>query len=878
MASAYYSNTVHIDFASVLAMENPGIVSVLNAMMASGLEGFLGCPTVIYESELVDFFNNGSVWDGLVVSTVNGVPVEISEQLFAETFELPVDGLADLSDMPKDKIFDARSIVSLTGEPVSLSGRKGQMKIEYRLLCDIMAKAISVKAGSFNALTVEKFSLLTAVVAAEIDASADRDKPADTTEERQWFDLSHEELIAKWAAERLVTTPDDTDEEIEAERPVFASVEAVAPVVEVCEAAADKDFLLFDDPDTVINQVLHQLDSISADKDDKSSDRAETWFDRALDEMLRNDEGAEAMDVGTTGGDQQVQFSEEEPVEKSVDEFIDADEARSLEDIISSIPVDVPLPSVGMEISKIVFGQTIYIPGVNEGDWYKAKLPKIHPEEKGKEPLQLKDPAKGRPHKEHYSLICANIDLFVDLRAKNNFVPGQGSSAVDLRVIDLLSHLHVFVLEELTKEARARGLSWKKTCCSKIFEVSPRDRGAVIARTNTTTRSSCWIRTMKRVNGTWVIEPCADQWVKIPRPIISNEVPSQRKYDDTLPLMSEFFKLLKKRWADICLEVVGFWASRRLLPVGSLHFCRSLSVIEPIFRVAPRQSPVFSFRVSQFCSVFIDYSLFSWLPTVDITDFLSSIALDRTVFRSEQIAQNTVSVTPSVQMLDEPSSSDSSSHDISMDFADTAAAAPTPDITDALNQLRASIDQIYERDDGAKLRDILSLHLSKFENKVIARLDAQDKVLGALRRDSTDHRNLLSLELRSSHKQLSTGIVTIGLDVVDIRRVVKETHQELIAKINSLDEQVAATRNDFLEFSAQSQQSLNVLTTQLNELVAYINRGGDNKKGESSSRGPHSQSQPPPPPASTPGLEQRIEMAQRNILERVMDTDRREVY
>ncbi|KZV48623.1 hypothetical protein F511_09934 [Dorcoceras hygrometricum] len=66
--------------------------------------------------------------------------------------------------MPKDKIYDARSIVSLSGEPVNLSGRKGQMKIEYRLLCDIMANSVSVKAGSFNALTVEKFALLTAVV------------------------------------------------------------------------------------------------------------------------------------------------------------------------------------------------------------------------------------------------------------------------------------------------------------------------------------------------------------------------------------------------------------------------------------------------------------------------------------------------------------------------------------------------------------------------------------------------------------------------------------------------------------------------------------------------------------------------------------------
>ncbi|KZV26621.1 dystroglycan-like [Dorcoceras hygrometricum] len=988
--------------------------------MASGLEGFLGCPTVIYESEFVDFFNNGSVRDGLVVSNVNRVPVEFSEQLFAETFELPVDGLADLSEMPKDKIFDARSIVSLSGEPVSLSGRKGQMKIEYRLLYDIMEKAISVKAGSFNALTVEKFSLLTALVcgirmnwasilfnilkkmlsagskqakgfavqislllesipnlklgeSTEFPASkiltdktvhrsisiidkmggeetadaplvkkapkkpaVSKKRPADaaeeqvnqtvdedaetfaaddvdhiiqqvlsktaqsastegeqieeldirgsavaghstvTIDERQWFDLPYEDLIAKWDAEKKVTTPSDTDEEIEAER-------ASEPVDRVQTEVSQPEYLV-----------------------EKSADMVKSTADQ------------------------------------SVDEFIDADEARSLEDIILSIPDDVPLPSAGVEITKITFGKEIKIPGVDEKACYLATLLQIPVDKKGKEILVEKDHVKGNPAKEHFSLICADIDMLVNLRAqviddvdqffnsfsfkklatmnlegisargeqvllwgetenihvalarkkyillkyravlvkkfldswKNNFVPGLGSSAVDLRVIDLLSDLHLFVLEELTKEARAHGLSWKNTCCSKIFEGSPRDRGAVIARSNTNTRSSCWIRTMIRVNGTWVIETCADKWVKIPQQIISCEVHRQRQYDDILPSVSEFFIMIKKRWADICYEVVAFCSSRRLLPVGSVNFCRGLPVGEPVFRVAPRQSPVFALRVSQFCSVFIDFSLFSWLPTADITDFLYSIALDRTVFRSEQIAQNTVSVAPSVQMLAEPSSSESSSHDISMDFADTAAAAPTPDITDALNQLRASIDQICERDEGAKLRDILSLHLSNLENKVIARLDAQDKLLGALRRDSTDHRNLLSLELRSSHKQLSTGIVTTCLDVVDIRRVVKETHQELIAKINSLDEQVAATRNDLLEFSAHAYQSLNVITTQLSELVAYINRGGDNKKGESSSRGPQSQSQPPP--SDVQNLESGQYISLEEAAERIREADRRQ--
>ncbi|KZV28538.1 hypothetical protein F511_39742 [Dorcoceras hygrometricum] len=164
MAASFYSKSVHVDFESALAIGEPGMVSMFQALIASGLQGFLGCPAVVYEEALVEFFTNGTVRNGLVVSTVNGVAVGISEKLFAETFDLPVDGLVDISEMPKDKIFDARSIVSLTGEPVTLSGLKSQMKMHYCLLCDIMAKSISVKAGSFNAITVEKFSLLTAMV------------------------------------------------------------------------------------------------------------------------------------------------------------------------------------------------------------------------------------------------------------------------------------------------------------------------------------------------------------------------------------------------------------------------------------------------------------------------------------------------------------------------------------------------------------------------------------------------------------------------------------------------------------------------------------------------------------------------------------------
>ncbi|KZV58107.1 hypothetical protein F511_34619 [Dorcoceras hygrometricum] len=142
-------------------MDNAGMVAMLESLVATGLKGFLGCPAVIHEAELLEFFANGSVRDGLVVSTVNGVSVEISEQLLAETFELPMEVLTDLLEIPKDLVFYAKSIISFYGEPVSISGKKKEMNIEFRLLCDIMVKTISVKAGSFDAFLWRTISVAT---------------------------------------------------------------------------------------------------------------------------------------------------------------------------------------------------------------------------------------------------------------------------------------------------------------------------------------------------------------------------------------------------------------------------------------------------------------------------------------------------------------------------------------------------------------------------------------------------------------------------------------------------------------------------------------------------------------------------------------------
>ncbi|KZV17888.1 MLO-like protein 8 [Dorcoceras hygrometricum] len=326
-------------------------------------------------------------------------------------------------------------------------------------------------------------------VAEPLDVEEPRCSSADTTEpavavEKNWFDLPYEDIVKQWEAERPVVTPSDTEDE-------DVATADVAPADEV-----------------------QQVEDIEA------------------------------------------------PL--SAEDVLSADEKMSLDDILLSIPVDIPLPSTCMKVTQIKMGQMIKIPGVTKWTWFHKHLPRIPAEDKGKELLVEKDPVRGNPAKEHYSLICADIELLVNLRAQAidevatffrsfslrklssinfeemyskeeqvlrwgetespqiaiqrkfyillkyrtilvwkfleawriNFAPGQGSTAVDIQVIELLSALHLSLLEELAKEARILGLTWTKPCCSSVFEGSPRDRGAVLARSNSNTRSLCWIRRM----------------------------------------------------------------------------------------------------------------------------------------------------------------------------------------------------------------------------------------------------------------------------------------------------------------------------------------------------------------------------------------------
>ncbi|KZV26516.1 hypothetical protein F511_34978 [Dorcoceras hygrometricum] len=137
------------------------MVNMFKALEASGLRGFLGCPSVLYEQELEQFFDTAIVQDGDISCAVSGKYVEISESRFAGVFNLPTDGLSDLSEVPNQLVMKARTVFARLDMPVPYSCKKRLLKYEFRLLNDILAKSITVKAGSFDAVTHERFLMRT---------------------------------------------------------------------------------------------------------------------------------------------------------------------------------------------------------------------------------------------------------------------------------------------------------------------------------------------------------------------------------------------------------------------------------------------------------------------------------------------------------------------------------------------------------------------------------------------------------------------------------------------------------------------------------------------------------------------------------------------
>ncbi|KZV44425.1 splicing factor 3B subunit 1-like [Dorcoceras hygrometricum] len=740
MSSALINNASQIYFDSVFGMENEGM--------------------------------NASVRDDKVVGTVQEKSVEFTEEVFDGTFELPTEGLTDMSDVPKDLVFDARTAFS---------------------------SDVTVKAGSFDAVAHERFLMMSAIHGSTRPRLGGIEG-FPTSEDSYGNDCGHvccekqnitvdvdepaedEPIVKKKAASKRRPAPAVGEPVAKKKRtnagrasptekglamvPVVQDVEPLSTITVSTAKAQQRrtpkkklvlqDLMMetdFVEPGITRSAEIELGHSIAINDEDDNLDGAEnemasfTAPKQFLKEPLRSGEDddlsgskqpSKIIDPAAAEKNKEIVSvaTEDLSLTKSVATMTDSEdteplskvleltnksksdeEPMSIEDILKQIPEAMMLPSVtATEITRIKFGLGIEIPGVNEGDWYKASLPRIATSNKGKAPLVAHDEIKGHPAREMFSFICAYIDFIIQLREKV--------------IADVVILFYSFSLSRLA-----------------VLD-SVKD---IVAKEEQMLTSSCWIRTMILVDGSWIIQG-GDFLKPIPRPVASSqwELLPQRQYDDTLAPISEFFKMLRKHWADVCIEVVPFSAFGPLQQVDVQLISSDSSFVHP--------NP---------------NSLSNSSTSTSPMDFVADIPqLEQSPTASTQILMPTTAI-------------------------------PATDFTESFAQLRASITQLSikqlrTKDSTGDLKNQLLSKIDHLEKSLAEAYTQQDQVLR---------------------------------DLADIRKEVQDQNAAMLA------------------FREESQEHYSTLPEHLVEIIAYINRGRDDKKGEcGSSQGP----QPPPDDKSRP--------------------------
>ncbi|KZV33471.1 nuclear poly(A) polymerase 1-like [Dorcoceras hygrometricum] len=361
MAPALISNIHHISFDSVIAMDDAGLVAVFEALVATGFKDFLGCPAIYYEAALTEVFENSS----------------------------DVTNESRVKRTPAKKAVSKKRPAVAAAEPIAKKKRKTKGKL------------VSSKENL------------------EILPVAQEAVPLQIIEPTPVAPAEQPSVPKRKSKKRRLRLPKGSDDE-NVETPV--TVEITGETVVEQESAVQN----------VIESVDVQREETAVEISEEETDFHARQAGQPVVTASDIDEDIETIDVGTGVVDQQLQivdagdsrtyasihYTVTEPVEEMEMAAVEqsADEAMSLEEILMTIPVDCPLPSAEGEVTKIQLVKSISIPGVHEGDWYKASLPKIPATDKGKALLQERDPVKGNPVQEQFSLIVADIDLIVQLR------------------------------------------------------------------------------------------------------------------------------------------------------------------------------------------------------------------------------------------------------------------------------------------------------------------------------------------------------------------------------------------------------------------------------------------------------------------------------
>ncbi|KZV29751.1 hypothetical protein F511_21850 [Dorcoceras hygrometricum] len=207
MASSLIANALQVNFDSILGFpNNEGMVNMFKALESTGLRGFLGSPSVIYEKALKRFFDTASVRENEIISAVLGKFVGISEEQFADLLELLMTGLTDMTEVPKDLVYDARSIFSESGNVDKSSKQAKGFAAQIYVFLKSATNLSLVEAKTFPPQKILTVKIVGTYVSKNKNIGSDKDEPEESVSKKTEIKRIPAHVIVEPVAKKKRTT------------------------------------------------------------------------------------------------------------------------------------------------------------------------------------------------------------------------------------------------------------------------------------------------------------------------------------------------------------------------------------------------------------------------------------------------------------------------------------------------------------------------------------------------------------------------------------------------------------------------------------------------------------------------------------------------
>ncbi|KZV43618.1 hypothetical protein F511_00169 [Dorcoceras hygrometricum] len=445
-------------------------------------------------------------------------------------------------------------------------------------------------------------------------------------------------------------------------------------------------------------------------------------------------------------------------------------------------------------------------------------------------------------------------------------VPGQPRTATASQIIDLLSTAHSKSLEVLVTQQRENGLPIEQPCSSTYLDTSI-GSGVVLAQFFSQAKSKCWVRPMVKIDGLWTPIQGPEflrSSCKLSLFVNKRQVPESVVEEDFVPhgcVIEPFqywgtapFLVKTWGWARVCTDVVRYHMFGCLRSV-----CKDIVV----YNLGVERIPDYlldDFEQGVHTDTFVEFFSSSRVQSIPEIDLDSSDG--STVYCSPSLPDASFALGPVVSptaqeenlyFVESPespphplqsqystsSSSDSPVHfdstDINLDNtaeAQSSLPAANVDLSSLPDALQASLNQ---RMDDANNEILSRLHSTErsLQTSLGHQNDYLRRLIESARQEGQTQDDIQLLRLNELKKSVMAHDIKAGTDSLDVRNKLNA----LDAKVLLLDGQIAAIRNEQLEFQTRIATDILSISTQLGDIVDYI-RGGDAKKGEGISSRP----------------------------------------